>query len=358
MPSNVTDVDAFTDPVQIPADTEEATSASVLLFVQSLANRTRNLKNRVDEFEAVISPPQITSNQDNYAPTGGAAAKVWLLDVDAARTIKGMLPGDWRILTNTSDFIISLEFDATGQTAGYQFAPGPDSSLFSTWAIQAKCSVLCVYDTTAAKWRICAEAFSSVDRTLAGSINFTNAAGLLAKGGPVRALSSSAGFQYCDSSGAATTKSRTVMVSLSKALAVGTWVTSLGSNSWARGVTNPNGTERLRWQIDDLPHGSRLTQVRMGVEQGANGSTKDMVMEVWESVQSNKTAGSFANTVTSRGTDTAADDGEDVLVVSGLTIDISKTTDTVIVEVTTSDSGSSADSVLWLELTLDDPGPG
>jgi len=46
MPSNLTDVDAFTSPVSVPNDAEFATQASLLLFAQGLANRTRWLLNR------------------------------------------------------------------------------------------------------------------------------------------------------------------------------------------------------------------------------------------------------------------------------------------------------------------------
>lgn len=48
MPENITDVDTFTDPVQVPLDGEFATNASLKLFVQALSNRTRNAKNRLD----------------------------------------------------------------------------------------------------------------------------------------------------------------------------------------------------------------------------------------------------------------------------------------------------------------------
>jgi hypothetical protein len=43
---NVTDVDAFTDPIDFPADGDAATSASILSFLQDVANRTRYILNR------------------------------------------------------------------------------------------------------------------------------------------------------------------------------------------------------------------------------------------------------------------------------------------------------------------------
>lgn len=59
---NITDVDAFTDPVDIPADGDPATSASLLQFAQDLANRTRYLKNRaIDGLTGTIAIPIIAS---------------------------------------------------------------------------------------------------------------------------------------------------------------------------------------------------------------------------------------------------------------------------------------------------------
>lgn len=63
MPSNITDVDEFTDPVQGPTDGEAATGASVLLGLQDLANRTRYLKNQLEA-------PQFDSARGQYAVSG------------------------------------------------------------------------------------------------------------------------------------------------------------------------------------------------------------------------------------------------------------------------------------------------
>lgn len=48
MPQPITDVDAFTDPVSVPEDGDDRNAASVETSFQALANRTRNLKNRLD----------------------------------------------------------------------------------------------------------------------------------------------------------------------------------------------------------------------------------------------------------------------------------------------------------------------
>lgn len=48
MPTNITDVDTFTDPVQAPDDGDSANGATFQLAPQALANRTRYLKNICD----------------------------------------------------------------------------------------------------------------------------------------------------------------------------------------------------------------------------------------------------------------------------------------------------------------------
>jgi len=58
MPSNITDVDAFTDPIVAPADGDSANAATFQAAPQGLANRTRNLKNRVDVIEAALTALQ------------------------------------------------------------------------------------------------------------------------------------------------------------------------------------------------------------------------------------------------------------------------------------------------------------
>lgn len=52
MPTNLTDVDTFTAPISVPAAGDNRTAASVETPLQGLANRTRNLKNRLDGIDA------------------------------------------------------------------------------------------------------------------------------------------------------------------------------------------------------------------------------------------------------------------------------------------------------------------
>lgn len=47
MPANITDVSTFTDPIVVPADTDPADRAYIVALAQGLANRTRELANRI-----------------------------------------------------------------------------------------------------------------------------------------------------------------------------------------------------------------------------------------------------------------------------------------------------------------------
>ncbi len=47
MPQNITDVDAFTDPLTAPAGADAADSASILAMAQKIANRTKNIIERL-----------------------------------------------------------------------------------------------------------------------------------------------------------------------------------------------------------------------------------------------------------------------------------------------------------------------
>jgi hypothetical protein len=70
MPVNITDVDAFTDPITAPAGGDVRNSASVVAVAQKLANRTRNLKNRLDALFDV-------ANELVY-PSGAQTRTIWI----------------------------------------------------------------------------------------------------------------------------------------------------------------------------------------------------------------------------------------------------------------------------------------
>lgn len=54
MPRNIVDQDLFTDPIVAPDDGDPANSLTIGAPSQGLANRTRNLKNRVDAHDSSI----------------------------------------------------------------------------------------------------------------------------------------------------------------------------------------------------------------------------------------------------------------------------------------------------------------
>jgi hypothetical protein len=55
MPQELTDVDAFTSPVRAPLDGDDADSPSITQGLQPLADRTFNLKNRLDALPATVN---------------------------------------------------------------------------------------------------------------------------------------------------------------------------------------------------------------------------------------------------------------------------------------------------------------
>lgn len=55
MPTNITDVDTFTAPIQAIADNDPATEANFKLATQGLSNRTRNNKNRIDGLTTTVT---------------------------------------------------------------------------------------------------------------------------------------------------------------------------------------------------------------------------------------------------------------------------------------------------------------
>jgi hypothetical protein len=101
-----------------------------------------------------ISPAQITSNQNNYNPTGLANASVLRLSTDASRNITSLAGGaDGRVLIiqNVGSFDIVLTDDdgATG-TAANRFALSGDVTL-----VPDRVAVI-QYDATSSKWRLLA----------------------------------------------------------------------------------------------------------------------------------------------------------------------------------------------------------
>jgi hypothetical protein len=103
----------------------------------------------------VLSPPQITANQNDYNPTGIAAASVLQLSSDASRTVTGLAGGaEGRVISliNIGSQPIVLADESTSSAAGNRFTLGANLT------VAAKQAAMLRYDGTAARWRLIAGA--------------------------------------------------------------------------------------------------------------------------------------------------------------------------------------------------------
>lgn len=136
-------------PITDISDTSQAASGTTKRVVLSDL-----LKNVFEDFalSGDISPSQITSNQNDYNPTGLADASVLRLSTDASRNITSIAGGaDGRVLLilNVGSFNLVLKDDdgATG-TAANRFAFSGDVTL------AADQGAIIWYDSTSSRWRI------------------------------------------------------------------------------------------------------------------------------------------------------------------------------------------------------------
>lgn len=99
----------------------------------------------------VLTPAQITSNQNNYSPAGfTTGATIIRLSTDASRTVTGLAAvadGGVKILQNVGSFDLVLSDADAGSTAANRFSFGANRTL------KAGRSVLLIYDGTASRWR-------------------------------------------------------------------------------------------------------------------------------------------------------------------------------------------------------------
>lgn len=97
----------------------------------------------------VISPSQISSNQNDYSPTGFSSASVVNLSSDASRSVSGLAGGaEGRVVVilNTGSQIITLLNESASSSAANRFALGSDV------VIGARRAALLRYDGTASRW--------------------------------------------------------------------------------------------------------------------------------------------------------------------------------------------------------------
>lgn len=108
----------------------------------------------------VISPAQITANQNDYQPSGGENAGLWRISSDAARNVTGLymgsavgvplFPGGARItLTNVGSFTITLTHEDALSVARnrFHFSTGANRALASDQSVDI------FWDGTTQRWR-------------------------------------------------------------------------------------------------------------------------------------------------------------------------------------------------------------
>jgi hypothetical protein len=103
----------------------------------------------------IISPPQITANQNDYNPTGVASACVLHLSSDASRNVTGLAGGaEGRVvgLVNIGSQPIVLSDESASSSAANRFTLG------TSLTVAAKQAAMLRYDGTAARWRLLAGA--------------------------------------------------------------------------------------------------------------------------------------------------------------------------------------------------------
>lgn len=126
---------------RIAADSTEATTRAAADTLLTLAS-----------FLTDLTPPQITANTNDYAPTGGSTAHVWRLDLDADHSLTGMTGGAAnvvRVLENISTSVLLLKHNVTSTAANRFFMPfSGDQSL------DPNAAAIFRYDATSSRWRL------------------------------------------------------------------------------------------------------------------------------------------------------------------------------------------------------------
>lgn len=112
---------------------------------------------RAMAMNGVVSPAQITANQNDYAPADFANCAVLRLSSDAARDITGLAGGSHGrhvAVFNTGAFNLTLKAENASSTAVNRFAASADVVL------APKEGVALWYDQTSSRWRVAAIANS------------------------------------------------------------------------------------------------------------------------------------------------------------------------------------------------------
>lgn len=107
-------------------------------------------------FPGVLTPDQVTADQNDYSPTGLDAAFCIRLSTDATRNITGLqlgtstnpIAGRLLLLTNVGSNDLVLKHEDSGSTAAYRFNFADSTDITLT----TLSTLLLYYDPTAARW--------------------------------------------------------------------------------------------------------------------------------------------------------------------------------------------------------------
>ena len=111
-------------------------------------------------FTADITPPQITANQNDYAPAGLATASTLRLSTDGYRLLTGLTGGSagrLMLVQNVGTHELRLVEESTSSAAANRFILGGASLL-----LRSGRSAILQYDATALRWRCLAVAPSAM----------------------------------------------------------------------------------------------------------------------------------------------------------------------------------------------------
>lgn len=101
----------------------------------------------------IVTPPQITANQNNYNPTGLSTCQLLRLSSDASRDITGIAALSvtrTMVLMNVGAQNIVLKNQSASSSAANQIAcPG-----LADFTVNVGDAVTMLYDTTASLWRV------------------------------------------------------------------------------------------------------------------------------------------------------------------------------------------------------------
>ncbi len=109
----------------------------------------------------ILSPAAIAANQNNWAPTGHATARIMRISATGSRNITGLQGGtDGRIVTliNVGSSDIGLLNEATASTAANRFSmvESPEVAGGHGFWLRPNSTVDLYYDNTAQRWRLLA----------------------------------------------------------------------------------------------------------------------------------------------------------------------------------------------------------